>query len=180
MVELPGNTKEVHDQKRADDMDFELLSEQYNPMIHSIYHSLHVYKDQEEYYQIGLIALWDASKHYAKQKGRFSTYAYKFIQGRMLMYLNMKTKEDSSPYKTVPIETCSEAGEVYHENYFEKETLLSYFQKLTEMEQKWVLLYFIDGFNNSEIAAKENWKVEAVRSYQKRAMKKFVGKNQPI
>ncbi len=37
-------------------------------MIHSIIHSLNIYKNHEEYFQTGLIALWDASKNFDENK----------------------------------------------------------------------------------------------------------------
>ena len=73
-------------------MEFEQLAANYSNMIHSIIHSLHIYQNQDEFYQIGLIALWKASQKYDEQKGKFSTYAYLSIRGEMLMHLKKEKK----------------------------------------------------------------------------------------
>ena len=156
-------------------MNFEKLSEQYSPMIHSIYHSIHVYKDQEEFYQIGLIALWEASRRYDEGKGKFSTYAYKWVKGKMLTYLSKKRKEESFN-QSLPLEEWNDRIGHHKDPYFEKENLLSHFHHLTDREKQWVILYFFEGWNNSEIARKENLKITGVRSFQKRAMRKFTSK----
>ncbi|MDP4171531.1 MAG: sigma factor, partial [Bacillota bacterium] len=60
---------------------FEELSEQYTPMIHKIMNTLHIFKNKEEFYQLGLIALWEANERFDPQKGSFTTFAYSYIKG---------------------------------------------------------------------------------------------------
>lgn len=47
-------------------------------MIYQIIRSLHIYKNEEEFYQIGLIGLWEAQQRFDEQKGRFFNFAYSF------------------------------------------------------------------------------------------------------
>ena len=59
-------------------MEFEQLAANYSKMIYSIIHSLGIYKNQDEFYQIGLISLWEASQQFDEQKGLFPlTYGKK-------------------------------------------------------------------------------------------------------
>ena len=45
------------------------------------------YKDKEEFIQIGLIALWEASRAFDPAKGQFMSYAFTTIKGRMLSHI---------------------------------------------------------------------------------------------
>jgi RNA polymerase sigma factor (sigma-70 family) len=72
---------------------FEQLASQYEPMIQQIIHSLHIYKNKDEFHHHGLIALWKASKRFDPAKGTFSTYAYHYIKGYLLMELTKTTVE---------------------------------------------------------------------------------------
>ncbi|WP_338470779.1 sigma-70 family RNA polymerase sigma factor [Niallia sp. XMNu-256] len=152
-------------------MNFEQLAAQYSNMIHSIIHSLHIYKDHDEFYQIGLIALWNAYENFDEAKGRFSTYGYRFIKGRMLNHLKKEKKQE---------DYCSAISEEvwlgfgYEACFLERETLLGYFYRLTDKEQQWVLLRFYEGLSNSEIADRLDLKVTSVRSCERRAMRKLV------
>lgn len=150
-------------------MDFEQLAAQYSNMIHSIIHSLNIYKDHDEFYQIGLIALWNASERFDETKGQFSTYAYSFIKGRMLNHLKKEKKQEEN-YTTVAEEDWVRFG--YEDRFLEKETLLSHFYHLTDKEKQWVLLRFYEGLSNKNIADHLQMKYTTVRSCERRAMKK--------
>ena len=62
-------------------------------MIYQIIHSLHIYKNHDEFYQIGLIALWEASNQFDETKGAFLSYAYATVKGRILTEI-AKQKQD--------------------------------------------------------------------------------------
>lgn len=153
--------------------DFEQLAAQYSNMIHSIIHSLHVYKNHDEFYQIGLLGLWDASKNYDEQKAQFTTYAYSFIRGRMLTFLRKEKKwEDHCLY---PKESYWDSLEC-ESSMLEKETLLSHFYQLTDKQENWVLLRFYLGLSNQEIAKQEKVSLSAVKAWERLAFKKVIGK----
>jgi len=155
-------------------MDFEQLAAEHSNMIHSIIHSLHIYKNQEDFYQIGLIALWDAGKNFDAKKGKFSTYAYSFIKGRILCALKKEKQHDDLCY--CPSEEYWNLLQC-ETDLLEKETLLSYFRHLTDREQKWVIQRFYEGLSNREIADMEHMKLATVRSCERRALKKLLLKN---
>jgi RNA polymerase sigma factor (sigma-70 family) len=58
---------------------FDQLVVQYQPMIHKIIKPLHM----DEFYQTGLIGLWEAAHAFDVRKGSFSNYAYTCIKGKM-------------------------------------------------------------------------------------------------
>ncbi len=75
-----------------------MLATQYTSMIHRFINKLHIYKNKEDYQQIGLIALWEAHTKFDNAKGAFPPYAYSYIQGRIL---NALTKDAAFSDETV-------------------------------------------------------------------------------
>ncbi|MCU9613039.1 sigma-70 family RNA polymerase sigma factor [Caldibacillus lycopersici] len=67
--------------------DFTEVVKEMTPIIHSIIRKLNIYKNEEEYFQIGLIGLWEAYQSFNPEKGSFLTYAYYSIRGRILTEL---------------------------------------------------------------------------------------------
>lgn len=151
---------------------FDQLSKQYKPMIHRIIHSLGIYKNADEFYQIGLIALWDASVCFDPKKGDFTNYAYSYIKGRILNELskNSKLEERTVHPKGEYWETVVDPHFAWP---FEKEVLLSFCDGLTEKETKWVLNTFYYCISVQEIASKEGVSISAVKQWRKGATKKL-------
>lgn len=172
-VEIPGNTMKGAPFRKASAMDdFEQLAEQFNSMIFSIIHTLHIYKNKDEFYQIGLLALWDASKNFDEKKGaQFSTYAYHYIKGRIMTSLRKESKrEERILYPSEEFWGLIE----YEMRVLEKENLLDYFYQLTQNQEKWVIAHFYNGLKDREIAERENVSISSVKQWRKLAMKKLV------
>lgn len=173
MVKLPGNTMERARSRKDCKMEsFEQLSKQYEPMIHKIIRSLHIYKNKENYFHIGLIGLWEAKEAFNPEKGEFTNYAYTFIKGQILNEMNRNNRsEERSVYpKEEYWETVEETNAVQP---LEIEFLLSYCQVLTEKETKWVIYTCVDFLSVREIAEKENVSVSAVKQWRNGAKKKL-------
>lgn len=64
--------------------DFIVIEEKYAPMISAIIRKLSIYRDHEEYRQIGKVALWQAWSRYEACKGDFTPFAFKTVHGAML------------------------------------------------------------------------------------------------
>lgn len=144
---------------------FELLSQQYKPMIHKIINMLHIYKNKEEYFQHGLVALWEASMRFDPCKGNFTNYAYTYIKGSLQTELSKVHKyEEKSVY---PSEEYWETVEDLLTNIpLEEEILLSYCRTLTENQKKWVLYTALCDLSVKEIAEIENVSLSAVKSWR--------------
>ncbi|WP_352523801.1 sigma-70 family RNA polymerase sigma factor [Heyndrickxia oleronia] len=146
--------------------------EEYSPMIYQIIHSLHIYKNHDEFYQIGLIALWEASNQYDETKGDFLSYAYATVKGRILTEIAKQTRREerniypkeefweiqASPLSRKPLELAD---------------LLFYCGGLTPKQQKWVIGTFYYGKSMSEIAKEEMVSESAVKKWKKAAMDKI-------
>ncbi|MDF2608018.1 MAG: hypothetical protein K0S34_2214, partial [Bacillales bacterium] len=74
------------------DESFEMVVNQYTPMIHQIINKCRIYKDRDMYFQEGLIALWNAFKNFNEEKGTFSTYAYTMIYGHVRNVLSKENR----------------------------------------------------------------------------------------
>lgn len=154
-------------------MNFETLAAEYGNMIRVIINRMHIYKNQDEFYQIGLVALWEASRKFDAEKGNFTNYAYTTIKGRLLQHLRKECKWE---------EACVVPDELYWDNLedetrlLEMEDLLSHFYHLSELQKKWVVLYFYHGLSNRDIAEMENVPIRKVQAWKELAMKKVLDK----
>ncbi|WP_018394759.1 sigma factor [Bacillus sp. 37MA] len=152
-------------------MQFEQLATQYTPMIHRIMNKLHIYKNKEDYHQIGLIALWEAHKKFDSAKGAFPPYAYSYIQGRIL---NALTKDAAFSDETVL------TGEpVLFEGIDPGPTpdtiamTKAHGDHLSGRAKRWFDLSIIEGLTNPDIARRENVTPAAVRKWQMAAIKQL-------
>jgi RNA polymerase sigma factor (sigma-70 family) len=150
---------------------FDELVEQYQPMIHKIIQSLHIYRNQDEFYQTGLIGLWEASQSYNERKGRFSNYAYSYMKGKMLTQMNRDNQ-----YQGKYILSKKEAWENIEDQeslYLEKETFQTYCDGLTEKEATWVIASSIEQLTIKEIAEREKVSLSAVKRWRSGAIRKL-------
>ncbi|MEI5909144.1 sigma-70 family RNA polymerase sigma factor [Bacillus spongiae] len=153
---------------------FEILSKQYEPMIHKIIQTLFIYKNKEEFYQTGLIALWEANERFDHHKGSFSTFAYSYIRGRLLTELaNIRKNEERMVYPREEF-WCSIKDEA-SPPFIQRELLLSYCFQLTENQTKWVLYTCVYMLSIQEIAKIENVSTSAVKKWRKGATDKIRG-----
>ncbi|PFA67106.1 RNA polymerase subunit sigma-24 [Bacillus sp. AFS015802] len=151
--------------------NFEDLHTQYDLMIHKIIHSLHIYKNKPEYYQTGLIALWEAHQKFDHEKGAFPAYAFSYVRGRILSQLtNENRNEEKSIFKEMEFFDMIEDEHV-NEGLAE-ELLYSYCEDLTENQRKWVMYTCLYMLTVSEIAEVEDVSISAVKKWRKGAKDK--------
>lgn len=156
--------------------NFEELVKQYEPMIYKVMHSLNIFTNKDEFYQIGLIALWDASKGFHSEKGDFLNYAYMYVKGRMMTELTR-----SNRYHEHVLYPKDEFWLMIEDTSFvnrplELENLLAYCDGLSERERKWVIYHFYYGLKQSQIAPLENVTIHAVQRWRREALKKLRNK----
>jgi DNA-directed RNA polymerase len=144
---------------------FEQLVDQYQPMLHKIIQSLHLYKDKGEFYQHSLIALWEASQRFDPQKGSFTNYAYTYIKGFLLMELK-KSHLDQERYVYPDEEFWDHVEDSYWDDPLQREILLSYCTTLTPNQKKWLLYTMCDRLSIKEIAKLEKVSLSAVKGWR--------------
>ncbi|MFJ5762277.1 sigma-70 family RNA polymerase sigma factor [Neobacillus sp. NPDC093182] len=151
---------------------FDELVVQYQPMIHKIIQSLHIYKDEDEFYQTGLIGLWEAAQSFDERKGSFSNYAYTYMKGKMLS--QMSQNNQCNERLILPKEEFWESIEGQESTlYLEKDIINTYCEGLTEKEAKWVITMSIDHLSIKEIAEREKVSVSAVKQWRSGAIRKL-------
>ncbi|PLT35809.1 sigma-70 family RNA polymerase sigma factor [Bacillus sp. V5-8f] len=153
--------------------EFSKLAEQYTPMIHSIIRTLGIYKNKEEFFQIGLIGLWEAEAKFNPEMGKFFTYAYSTVKGKIL---NELRKEHGFETRHTPLDL--ETGDVINrmitlDEPLQLENLQTYCDGLTKHQADWLLLTFQEGKSLPEIASKLGVSVAAVKSWRQSALKKL-------
>ncbi|MCQ6264824.1 sigma-70 family RNA polymerase sigma factor [Fictibacillus sp. WQ 8-8] len=151
---------------------FENLSLQFDPLIKSQIQSLGVTGRYDEYYQVGLIGLWEAFKRFDQNKGDFGPFAYRTVRGKMLEQLKKEAK-----YKAVHVgfsleltETIPFEGGVLP---LENEVLEMYLSDLTLNQRKWVVKKIFLQMKEAEIAEEEGVSIHAVKSWRKQALLKL-------
>ncbi|OLO38921.1 hypothetical protein BTR23_10265 [Alkalihalophilus pseudofirmus] len=131
-------------------LNAEEIIEKYAPIVKKQMKKLNIYKDFDDYYQVGLIALWEAYERYNPEKGSFATFAIFTVRGRLLTMLQ---KEKSYTDK----HHITEDG--FHQmidNHtaipLEKEIIESYIEGLPPRQQTWVREVIIYNKSTAEIA----------------------------
>jgi RNA polymerase sigma factor (sigma-70 family) len=153
---------------------FEQVSQQYTPMIYSIIRKLHIYKNKDEFFQVGLIALWEAYDRFNPEKGQFTSFAYTYINGRILTELKKKRKDEKTTiYANDDYLAAIEDGGIT--DPLEEEILLSYCTgaNLTENQTKYILYTFLKGLKVNEIAAIEHVSPSTVKAWRSGAKTKL-------
>lgn len=151
---------------------FERLAAQYQPMIHKIIRTLSIYKNLDEFYQIGLIALWDASNRFESNKGNFTNYAYTFIKGRILTELSRSRKlEERNIFQEE--EFWDLIPDSVMEQSLESDCLDSLCYTLTTQQRKWLEYTCLECLTINEIAEREKVSVSAVKNWRAGARRKL-------
>jgi RNA polymerase sigma factor (sigma-70 family) len=142
-------------------------------MIHKVISSLHIYTDKHQYYQTGLIALWESTQRYEPEIGDFPPFAYSYIRGRIMTELNGQIKHvNCNNYPKEEFWDMVEDEQTIEP--LEKEILLSYCHGLTDNQTKWVLYTCLEMFSIQEISEKEGVSVSAVKKWRKGAREKLI------
>ena len=152
--------------------DFNTLLNQYNPLIHHIIRKLNISSDKDEFYQIGLIALWEASLNFNPNKGTFLSYAYKTIQGKMLIHLCKSTKIREREVKKSPeywdiLKVEDEISVL--EWYFPR----SFLHSLTANQSIWLAEYIQFGKSITDIADEYDTTYATVKSWKRTTLIKL-------
>jgi len=150
---------------------FEHLVEQFTPMIHHMIRKLAIYTNKEEFFQIGLISIWETTHTFQPEKGAYSSYLYQHMWGRFVDELK-KRKRDQEKLIHPKEEFWSllESPPLYKEEEYAIRQLC---KPLTDCQTKWVIYTIIYQWTIKEIAEKEKVSLSAVKCWKKGALEKL-------
>ena len=151
---------------------FDALVAEFTPMIYKIIHQLHIYKEHDLYFNVGLEALWEAQQKYIPGSGcQFSTFAFTLIKGRML---NLLRKDATWEQRNlINGEHPRILAEQQLDQYFYGEWITDCSVLLTKNQYKWLEQAYLHSKTLSQIATEENVSVAAVKSWRRGALKKL-------
>ncbi|MFA1820340.1 sigma-70 family RNA polymerase sigma factor [Virgibacillus oceani] len=175
-------------------MTFEEIFEQNERRIYYHMHKLQVRDPEQEFYQEGLIAMWNAYEKYEPDRGPMATYFNYTIRNRMIDLIRKKERDregfhqfaeemmvkegDGNYYKTgsksYPIVQGSEQHTYDGAFWGEIRSALS------DNQWKWVRLFVMEGMPIKEIAEEEGVSPDAVKSWGREARKKLKKKSDDL
>ncbi|RSL29776.1 sigma-70 family RNA polymerase sigma factor [Salibacterium salarium] len=152
---------------------FEEVAEDFSPLVLGMIKRLRIYKNTEEFTQVGFIALWKAYEKFEAGQSSFSSYAYMWVKGEMLAHLKKEALYDERYY----ISDFEEGAEPPAPDSLtvqqEVDSIAPYLEQLTPREQEWVIEFSVNGRGITEIANKYNVAPTTVKSWRKSAIKKL-------
>ncbi|MDM5190826.1 sigma-70 family RNA polymerase sigma factor [Bacillus sp. DX4.1] len=139
----------------------------YEKMIKNQMKKLCIYREYEEYYQCGLIALWRAYEKYEAEKGSFSAYALVTVRGYLLERLKKERRFQDR-------HTCVEQ-EILQNVCGEEESsdIQEYMSLLDEKEKHVIRERFYVGKKMHEIADDMEMTYHQARWVYRQAMEKI-------
>lgn len=154
--------------------NFDELVKQYEPMIYKVIQTLHIYKNKDEFYQTGLIALWEARNRYNPDLGPFSAIAYSYIRGRMMVAMR-KSNRHHGHETTIEEETWNTIADPLGAEMFIQEDLGNLAKELSDTQRKWLMYTVLHNLSITEIAKIEHVSPSTVKLWRKGAREKLQG-----
>ena len=154
------------------DVSFEKLTENYQPLIKKEIKKLNMYNHYDELYQIGLIALWEAKTRFDPSKGFFASYAQKYVSGKLHTYLRKELKYQEQYLVNLEpelIETIP-TNDVQEQSVFPAKKIS---KLLSEKEKVWFHEFYQNGKEPTAIAKENQVSVNTVKTWRKRAIEKI-------
>ncbi|WP_281275629.1 sigma factor [Bacillus yapensis] len=134
-----------------------------------------MYKNQQEFYQTGLITLWEANNGFDEIKGNFTSYAFAIIRGKIMTELTRRKKhEDRSVFPEEEFRSLIKDESV--NPLLEGETILSYCTNFYRASKKWVLYTSLADLSIKEIAEIEQVSISEVKAWKRGARSKIIEK----
>ncbi|WP_185970886.1 sigma-70 family RNA polymerase sigma factor [Alkalicoccobacillus porphyridii] len=160
---------------------FDEVLQQYTPLIKGQIKKLRLTQNYDEYYQVGVIALWDAFRRFEPEKGEFAAYAKLRVRGELISSLR-KELVHSERYLLTSEST---------EHLLEHETaemmdltadfsFTPFLQNLSAREWLYVEQILILGKSRKAVAEEQGVSLHTVSSWSKTARRKLRQAGQAI
>lgn len=151
---------------------FEEVHEQYTPMLSAIMRKLHIYRDHEQFRQVGRVALWQAWQRFDETKGNFTPYAYRSIYGAMLDELKRETRF-SDVHMPAEDDLLEFAGTPPPPSEVDYGILEDAVRALSLQERELLILLFVDRCSQATCAAHFGISVPGIKKRKERLLLKL-------
>lgn len=151
-------------------VEFTQLLKEYERMIYFLINKLNIQDKDGEFYQEGLIALWEAYKKYG-DRDSFGKLAYITINSRLIDLIRKKSRinEHEALAEFIKEDTSHDERIENLDPYFWSTVRKS----LTDKQWIFVKKRIIEGKSYKEIAFEENTTIDAVKGWGKEVKRKL-------
>lgn len=168
-------------------MTFEEIVKQNERRIYYQIHKLNIRDPHQEFYQEGLVAMWNAYETYRADKGPMATYFNYTIRNRLIDLIRSKAREQEKLNVYREYQQLNEtSGNFYRAGSLKKrvqsqepmlvdfEDLIKEAQQLLSTNQlKWLYCFLIQDMSIKSISKREGVSIDAVKSWGREARKKL-------
>lgn len=165
---------------------FETILAQNMRRIHYQIHKLNLQDPEQELFQEGIIAMWNAYKRYDPDKGPMATYFNYTIRNRLIDLIRQNQRYQARQTKYIQQQQHTHYDNNQHHEktsssraplsklLLDNPTIYEKFKsRLTHNQWKWLYYAVINEMPLKEIAIQENTTVEAVKSWGKQVRRKL-------
>lgn len=163
----------MHGRKGRKLTKFEEVLEQYEPMISASMRKLNIYREYENFKQVGRVALWQAWLRYDCTKGNFTPYAYRSIQGAMMDELRKEHRVEthSTQIEDEILERYAEETVPLDEAWSDRLELA--FEQLSAKERTLINLLYVERRTQAESAKQADISVAGIKKRRERMIGKL-------
>lgn len=151
---------------------FEEVVKQYKLYIYHFLRKYGIHDNEGEFFQVGMIGLWQAWRSWDEDRASFSSYAYLCVRREILRLVERNSK--SKARQQLLLEMVRPEDIIVVDQYHLENDLIKPMRKLlTEKQWIWVREYLLDGYRVKEIAEKYGVSENAVKCWGRDARKKL-------
>ncbi len=154
---------------------FEHVLADFEPLIKGQIKKLNLYRQYDEYYQVGVVALWEAYRNFNPQKGTFAAYALHTVRGHMLMMLRKERRFGDHHILYDDQQTTAFMDQQMSYDLVDStaSSLTPYLRHLSKRERLWVIEAIVHDKKLGEIAKEHGVSTNTVSSWRKQAIRKL-------
>ncbi|TRM12079.1 sigma-70 family RNA polymerase sigma factor [Lentibacillus cibarius] len=168
-------------------LTFEEIFQQNERRIHYQIHKMNIRDPHHDFFQEGLVALWNAFETYQPDKGPMATYFNYIIRNRLIDRMRHDTRQHEIHQQTVHEQHTQYTDGNYHRGTEGARPIAANHQlqladsnlwknlqsQLTDKQWKWVYYAIIQEMSYKTIAEQENTTVDAVKNWGRQVKKKL-------
>lgn len=155
--------------------EFDEVLTQYEPMISATIRKLNIYRNFEQFKQVGRIALWQAWTRYEEKQGHFAPYASRYIRGAMLDLLRGENQFETHVVQTeddlLAMLVEQESEPVFYNTW--TDALIEAVEQLPINDQNLIRWIYVEGLTQSECAEKAQISVAGIKKRRERLLNKL-------